>query len=317
MRRGGAMARGRDGGAAVTAEASGKGQPVSPSLSNAPSERRKTLRRFLRNRTAVAGGVVVLLFILIAIGAAFWTPYDPDTPVLSLRLQSPSLAHPFGTDDVGRDILSRLAYGARYSLLMGIVAVAIAAGIGVPVGLVAGYKGGLWDTSAMRAVDVLMTLPSIILAVAIVSVLGPGIVSVILAVGITSIPGFARLARAATLTLRDQDFVAAARVVGSCDSRILAIHIFPNSLPPLLVQASLGVGSTILIAAALGFLGLGVQPPTPEWGAMLSRGRTYISSAPHLVLFPGVAIAVLVLGFNLLGDGLRDALDPRLRGMTE
>jgi peptide/nickel transport system permease protein len=311
------MARGRDGVVTGRVDSETRTQPLSDGLENAPSERRKTLRRFLRNRTAVVGGLVVLLFILIAIIAAFWTPYDPDTPVLALRLQSPSLAHPFGTDDVGRDILSRLAYGSRYSLLMGIAAIAIAAGIGVPVGLVAGYKGKLWDTASMRLIDVLMTLPSIVLAVAIVSVLGPGILSVILAVGITSIPGFARLARAATLTLRDQDFVAAARVVGSRDSRILAVHIFPNSLPPLLVQASLGVGSTILIAAALGFLGLGVQPPTPEWGAMLSRGRTYISSAPHLVLFPGVAIAILVLGFNLLGDGLRDALDPRLRGMTE
>ncbi|MGH2531659.1 MAG: ABC transporter permease [Thermomicrobiales bacterium] len=283
----------------------------------ASRQRRVAVRRFLRHRAAVVGAGIVFAFVVFAVGAAVWTPYDSATPVLELRLGRPSLDHPFGTDDVGRDILTRLAVGARYSLLMGVAAVGIAAGIGVPAGLVAGYKGGWWDAGAMRAVDVLMTLPSIVLAVAIVSVLGAGVGSVILAVGVTSIPGFARLARAVALTLREQDFVAAARVVGASDRRILGVHLLPNALPPLIVQASLGVGGTILIASALGFLGLGVQPPTPEWGAMLSRGRTYISSAPHLVLCPGVAIAVLVLGFNLLGDGLRDALDPRLRGMTE
>ncbi len=282
-----------------------------------PTVRQQTFRRFRRHRSAAAGGAIILGFILVALIAAVWTPYPPDAPTLAQRLGSPTWAHPFGTDDVGRDIMTRLAYGARYSLLMGIVAVSLSAAIGVPTGLIAGYKGGRWDIVAMRVVDVLMTLPSIVLAVAIVSVLGPGIASVILAVAVASIPAFARLARATTLTLRDQDFVAAARVVGASDRRILARHVFPNSLPPLIVQASIGVGSTILIASALGFLGLGVQPPTPEWGSMLSRGRSYISSSPHLVLFPGLAIALLVLGFNLLGDGLRDALDPRLRGMME
>jgi ABC-type dipeptide/oligopeptide/nickel transport system permease subunit len=283
----------------------------------AESQRRRALRRFVHNRTAVAGAVVVFFFLVVAGIAAVWTPYPVDQPVLERRLGSPSLDHPLGTDDVGRDILSRLAAGARYSLLMGVVAVGLAAGVGVPVGLIAGYRKGWWDTGAMRLVDVLMVLPTFVLAVAIVSVLGSGIWSVILAVAVTTVPTFARLARAATLTLREQDFVAAARVVGARDSRILGVHILPNTLPPLIVQASLGVGATILIASALGFLGLGVQPPTPEWGAMLSRGRTYISSAPHLVLFPGLAIALLVLGFNLLGDGLRDALDPRLRSLAE
>lgn len=281
------------------------------------SQARQTWRRFRHHQTALAGATVVVAFVVIAVVATLWTPHDPDTPVLDLRLQGPSLAHPLGTDDVGRDILSRLAVGARYSLLMGLVAIALAAGIGVPAGLIAGFKGRWWDTGIMRVIDVLLTLPSIVFAVALVSVLGSGITSVILAVGITSIPAFARLARATTLTLRDQDYVAAAQVAGASDSRLLARHIFPNALPPLIVQASLGIGGTILIASALGFLGLGVQPPTPEWGAMLSRGRTYISTAPHLVLFPGVAIALLVLGFNLLGDGLRDVLDPRLRGTLE
>lgn len=287
-------------------------------LQDEPRRRRwQMLRRFVHNRPALVGAIIVVIFIAITAVAAIWTPYPADTPNLERRLASPSLAHPLGNDDVGQDILTRIAFGARYSLLMGITAVGISAGMGVPLGLVAGYKGGGWDTSAMRAIDVLMILPTFVLAVAIVSVLGAGILSVILAVAITSIPAFARLSRATTLTLRGQDFIAAARVVGAKDARIIMVHVLPNTLPPLIVQASLGVGSTILIASALGFLGLGVQPPTPEWGAMLSRGRTYISSAPHLVIFPGLAIALLVVGFNLLGDGLCDALDPRLKELAD
>ena len=275
--------------------------------------RRRVVGRLLRHRAALAGAVIVLFFVLVALVAFVWTPYDPNTPSLGDRLAAPSAAHPFGTDDVGRDILSRLAVGSRYSLVMGAAAIGIAVAIGVPVGLIAGFRGGWWDAAAMRVVDVLMTLPSIVLAVAIVSVLGPGVVSVILAAAVTSIAGFARLARATTLSLRDQDFVGAARVIGASDRRILVTHLLPNILPPLIVQASLGVGATILIASALGFLGIGVQPPTPEWGAMLSRGRDYISSGSFMVVFPGLAIALLVLGFNLLGDGLRDALDPRMQ----
>jgi peptide/nickel transport system permease protein len=277
------------------------------------SPRRVVLRRFLRHRSALIGAVIVLGCVLVALVAFFWTPYDPNAPNLSQRLAAPSLAHPFGTDDVGRDVLSRLAVGSRYSLVMGLAAIGIAVAIGVPIGLIAGYRSGWWDAAAMRGVDVLMTLPSIVLAVAIVSVLGPGVISVILAAAVTSIAGFARLARATALSLREQDFIGAARVIGASDRRILVTHLLPNALPPLIVQASLGVGATILIASALGFLGIGVQPPTPEWGAMLSRGRDYISSGSFLVVFPGVAIALLVLGFNLLGDGLRDALDPRMQ----
>jgi peptide/nickel transport system permease protein len=275
--------------------------------------RRRVIRRLVRHRSALIGAVIVLFFLLVALIAFVWTPHDPNTPSLDQRLAGPSLAHPFGTDDVGRDVLSRLAVGSRYSLVMGIAAIAIAVAFGVPLGLVAGFRGGWWDAAAMRVVDVLMTLPSIVLAVAIVSVLGPGVLSVILAAAVTSIAGFARLARATTLSLRDQDFVGAARVIGASDRRILLTHLLPNAMPPLIVQASLGVGATILIASALGFLGIGVQPPTPEWGAMLSRGRDYISSGSFLVVFPGLAIAFLVLGFNLLGDGLRDALDPRMQ----
>ncbi|HEX2924608.1 MAG TPA: ABC transporter permease, partial [Chloroflexota bacterium] len=280
------------------------GAPVAPGVAG-HAGRPGFLRLFARNRTALLGALLVVFFVLLAILGPFLTPYDPDKPNLPLRLQGPSPAYPFGTDEVGRDILTRIAHGARFSLIMGVVAMSISAFLGVPMGLLGGYRGGRWDTGVMRGVDVLMTLPSIVLSIAIVSVMGPGVVSVIVAVGITSTPAFARLTRAVALTLRDQDFVSAARVIGASDARILRLHIFPNTLPPLIVQASLGVGTTILTASALGVLGLGVQPPTPEWGAMLSRARTYLSVAPHMVLFPGLAIALLVLGFNLLGDGLR------------
>ena len=198
---------------------------------------------------------------------------------------------------------------------MGLVAIGLAGVIGIPIGLLAGYRGGWWDNASMRVIDVLMILPTFVLAVAIVAVLGSGIRSVIVAVAVTTIPVFARLTRSVALTLRSQDFVAAAQVAGAPERRILLRHILPNALPPLVVQASLGIGATILIAAALGFLGLGVQPPTPEWGAMLSRGRSYMSTAPFLVFFPGIAIALLVLGFNLLGDSLRDALDPWMQNL--
>lgn len=289
-----------------------------PVASSAAAGRRPGLLQLVvRNRVALAGGLLVLLFVLLALVGPLASPYDPEQPALAARLQGPSPASPFGTDEVGRDVLTRIAYGARFSLLMGLAAMAVAAAVGVPLGLIAGYRGGRWDLGIMRGVDVLLTLPSIVLAIAIVSVLGAGISSVIVAVGITSIPAFARLTRAVALVLREQEFVTAARSLGASDLRILRRHLLPNALPPIVVQASLGIGSTILTASALGFLGLGVQPPTPEWGAMLSRGRTYLFVAPHLLFFPGLAIALLVLGFNLLGDGLRDALDPRMKGMTQ
>ena len=278
-----------------------------------PSRRARTFKRFLKNPSGRIGLLIVLIFVVATIVASFWTPYPVDQPDLPNRLAPPSWAHPMGTDDVGRDVLTRIAVGARYSLTMGVIAIALAAGVGVPIGLLAGYRGGWWDTGSMRLIDVLMVLPTFVLAVAIVSVLGSGIRSVILAVAVTTIPIFARLTRSVALTVRSQDFVAAAQVAGASEPRILFRHVLPNSLSPLVVQASLGIGATILIAAALGFLGLGVQPPTPEWGSMLSRGRSYMSSAPFLVFFPGMAIVLLVLGFNLIGDSLRDALDPWMR----
>lgn len=274
---------------------------------------RRFIRLFTQNRAALVGSTLVAAFLMLALVGAVATPHDPNAPILGARLQRPSLSHPMGTDELGRDIFSRIAVGARYSLFIGVSAVAVAFLIGVAGGIVAGYRGGWWDIGLMRLVDVLLTLPTIVLAIAIVSVLGAGISSVVIAVGITSIPTFARLARAVVLTLREQDFIAAARVIGAGDLRIMARHLLPNALAPLIVQVSLGIGAAILTAAALGFLGLGVQPPAPEWGAMLSRGRTFISSAPHMVFFPGLAIALVVLGLNLFGDGLRDALDPRMR----
>lgn len=276
-----------------------------------PRPGQRVIVRFARNRIALAGASLVVLFVLVAIVGPLLSPYDPTKPVLASRLQPPSLAHLCGTDDVGRDLLTRIVYGARISLLMGVAAMAIACAIGVPLGMFAGYRAGWWDLAIMRGVDVLLTLPSVILAIAIVSVLGAGVSSVILAVGITAIPAFARLTRAVVLTLRTREFVQAARINGASDLRIFRLHLFPNVLPSLIVQISLGIGTTVLIASALGFLGLGVRPPTPEWGVMLSRGRVYVSSAPHLVFFPGLAIALLVLAFNLLGDGLVDPLDPR------
>lgn len=287
-------------------------------LSAPPTKRPKTgvLAVLLRNRTAMLGTLLVAAFGLIALAGPFLSGYDPNVPSLPDRLLGPGAAHLLGTDDIGRDIATRIAHGARISMTMGLLAMVIPALVGTPLGLVAGYFGGSWEFAIMRVIDVVMTLPSIVLALAIVTVLGAGAQSVVLAVGITSIPSFARLARAAALTIRNLEFVQAARAVGGSSARILGRHVLPNALPPLIVQASLGVGTTILTAAALGFLGLGVQPPAAEWGAMLSRGRTYIQTAPHLVAFPGLAIALVVLGFNLLGDGLRDALDPRMRRLS-
>jgi peptide/nickel transport system permease protein len=287
--------------------------PTLPLATTARRRRVGFLAVLVRNRITLLGLLLIAFFVVVALVGPILSRYDPNAPSLADRLAGPSAQHLLGTDDTGRDIATRIAHGARISLVMGVVAMAISAAVGVPLGLLAGYFGGRWDLAAMRLVDVLLTLPSIVLALVIVSVLGAGLTSVVVAVGVTTIPSFARLARAAALTIRNLEFVQAARALGGSNGRILARHLLPNALPPLIVQASLGVGTTILTAAALGFLGLGVQPPAPEWGAMLSRGRTYIVSAPHLVAFPGLAIALLVLGFNLVGDGLRDALDPRLR----
>ncbi len=279
--------------------------------------RSRALRAFATNRTAVLGAVILLFIALVASLGPVVSSYNPESPSLADRLQLPSMAHPLGTDELGRDLATRIAYGARVSVALGFLAVALAALLGVPLGLAAGYFGGRWDTALQRVVDILLGLPSIVLAIILAAVMGTGVQSVIVAVAVSSTPVYARLARAVALTLRSRDYVMAATVLGSSDARILIRHILPNALPPLVVQASLGVGTAILVASSLGFLGLGVQPPMAEWGAMLSRGRTYITSAPFVITFPGVAIALTVLAFNLLGDGLRDALDPRLQQLAK
>jgi peptide/nickel transport system permease protein len=265
------------------------------------------------NPGAVAGLAVLALLAAGAVAAPALTPYSPAAIELGGATDPPSAAHWFGRDQVGRDILTRILYGARLSLLVGFLAVGIGVAVGAPVGLVAGYLGGPADLLVMRLVDVMMAFPSILLALLVVTVLGPGLENAMVAVGVAAIPLFARLARASALSVKEMEYVAAARALGQSTVRIVARHVAPNCVAPLVVQATLRVGTAILTAASLSFLGLGVQPPSPEWGAMVSEGRTYITTAPHITIFPGLAIVLAVLGFNVLGDSLNDALNPSLR----
>ncbi|GBD30066.1 Glutathione transport system permease protein GsiD [bacterium HR32] len=270
-------------------------------------------RRLRRSRSAVLGLGILLVFALCGLFAPWLAPYDPYASDLENSLKPPSPRHPLGTDELGRDVLSRILYGARLSLVIGTIAVAIGVALGVPVGLTSGYLGGRFDLVVQRGIDVLLAFPSTILAILLVTILGVGLVNVMIAVGIVSVPTYARLVRGQVLSLKEQEFVDAARALGAGNLRIIFRHVLPNTLAVLIVQTTLQVASAILSAAALGFLGLGVQQPTAEWGAMLSTARQYIQLAPHTLLFPGLAIMLTVLGFNLFGDGLRDALDPRLR----
>jgi ABC-type dipeptide/oligopeptide/nickel transport system permease subunit len=270
-------------------------------------------RRLLRHRLAAAGGVIVLGLILVAILAPVLAPHDPIAQNLRETYRPSSGGHWLGTDEFGRDILSRVIYGARVSLLVGVVSVGIGLTVGTVAGLVAGYLGGRLDNAVMSVMDVLLAVPGVLLAIAIVAVLGPGIGNVMVAVGISSVPVFARLARGSVLVVRETEYVEAVHALGGSAGRVLFQHILPNIAAPLLVMASLHMASAILTAAGLSYLGLGAQPPMPEWGAMLSRGREYLRTAPHIATYPGLAIFISVMGFNFLGDGLRDALDPRLR----
>ena len=268
--------------------------------------------RFCRNRGAVTGLVILAAFLAVALFAPMATKYAPEENHLDQKLLEPTLAHLLGTDHLGRDILARLAFGARFSLLIGFAAVGVGLIIGVPLGAVSGFYGGWLDLVIQRVVDVLLSFPGFLLALSLVAVLGVGIENVMIAVGLGVVPAFVRLVRASTLSIRSRDYVEAARAAGARDPSIIWRHVLPNALPPVVVQATLGLGSTLLTAAGLGFLGLGVQQPTPEWGSMLGEGRSYIFSNPNLATFPGIAIFLTVLGFNLAGDGLRDALDPAL-----
>jgi peptide/nickel transport system permease protein len=271
-------------------------------------------RHFKKNRLGVGGLVIIVIVFFIAIFAPFLSPYDTGKTDVSLKLKSPSFQHYLGTDQLGRDVFSRMLYGSQISLSVGFVAVGISILIGILVGAMAGYKGGWVDSLLMRFVDIMLSFPSFFLILTVVAILRPNIYNVMIVIGITSWEGTARFVRAEFLSLRERDYVQAARALGVKDRRIIFRHILPNALAPVFVTASLGVASAILIEAGLSFLGFGVQPPAPSWGNILTEGRTYIFDAWWLTVFPGLAILITVLSFNLFGEGLRDALDPRLRG---
>jgi peptide/nickel transport system permease protein len=270
-------------------------------------------RRFTRNRGAVVGGAIVAMFLFIAITAPLIAPADPLLQNLSIAQQPPSTEHLLGTDELGRDILSRILMGARISLLITGSSVLIALVAGSLIGVFAALYGGAVDSALMRVMDVLLALPGILLAITIIAVTGPSIGSLVFAIGVSTVPMFARVARGSTLLVLSSEFIAAARSLGVGDWGLVLRHILPNIVSPLTVQSSLRLATAILTASGLSFLGLGPQPPSPEWGAMLSTGRSYLTSAPHIAVMPGLAIMIVVFGFNLLGDGLRDAFDPRQR----
>lgn len=270
------------------------------------------LRTLFRNRLAVIGFIVLVVLVGSAAFAPIVAPYDPlEMDLLNTYAPPGSAGHLLGTDNFGRDILSRLIYGARISLYIGIVVVSIAASIGTVLGLLAGYFGGWVDGLVMRAVEIFYAFPFLVLAIAVIAVFGPSIVNVMLVLGFVSWPLYARLVRAQVLALREVEYVEAARSSGMSSWRVMFKHVLPNALTPIVVAATFGIPEAILASAALGFLGMGVQPPTPEWGVMISEGKDFIRRAPYLITMPGIAIATVVLGFNFLGDGLRDALDPR------
>jgi peptide/nickel transport system permease protein len=274
----------------------------------------EVLRRLRRDHMAVAGGIFLLVVAVVSLLAPVLAPRDPIEINLAQRLVPPGTpGYPLGADDLGRDMLSRLIWGGRISLLVGFSAVAVALTLGVIIGLVGGYFSGWLDSVTMRLIDILLAFPAILLAITIVASLGPGLRNAMLAVAIVGIPYYARIVRGSVLSLREQEFVQAARVTGATNGRIIIRHVLSNSMAPLIVAATLDVGWMIMMAAGLSFLGLGAQPPTAEWGVMLSSGRQFIRNAPHLSVLPGLAIFLVVLALNFLGDGLRDALDPRLR----
>jgi peptide/nickel transport system permease protein len=284
--------------------------PVSPPITRRPPN---TLRRVLRSRNALLGGVVLVLVVLCALAAPVISPYDPIKTNQRTSLQAPSPTHPMGTDRFGRDILSRVIWGGQMSLPVGLVSVAIGLLAGVTLGLIAGYYVGWYDVGIMRFVDLLLAFPDILLALAIIAVLGPSLVNLMIAVGVAAIPQYVRITRGTVLSLKEREFVLAARVVGARDPAIIVRHILPNTTAPLIVLATLGIAAAIITGSALSFLGLGIKPPTAEWGNMLAEGREFLQHAWWVAFFPGAAIMVTVFAINLLGDGLRDALDPRLR----
>ena len=274
---------------------------------------RGVVLRFSKNRFAVLGLILIILFCLVAVFASHIAPYSYEEQDLLNTLMPPSSEHWFGTDEFGRDIFSRIIYASRVSLKVGIIAVGIGMIVGGILGAVSGYYGGWLDNLIMRAMDIILSIPSILLAIAIAASLGPGVVNIMIAIGISSVPQYARIVRGSVLSIRSQQFVIAARAVGGRDFHIIFKHILPNCMAPIIVQATLGVAWAILNTAGLSFIGLGIQPPIPEWGAMLSSGRNYIRDFSYMTLFPGLAIMITILALNFVGDGLRDALDPKMK----
>ena len=270
-------------------------------------------RRLKKSRLAMLGLIGLSILVFCALFADLIAPYDYALQDYTSLNQKPSLSHLFGTDNFGRDIFSRVIYGARISLVMGFISLSIGAVIGCILGAIAGFFGKKIESVIMRACDIMMSIPSTVLAIVITTTLGPGLVNAIIALSISTIPTFARVVRGSTLTVKDQEFIEAARCIGAKNSHVILHYILPNVLAPIIVQATLGIGKSIIMLAALSFLGLGIQPPTPEWGSMLSTARTFMRDYPHEVIFPGLAIMFTVLSLNLFGDGLRDALDPKLK----
>lgn len=274
----------------------------------------KLWSKLKKNKTAMVGLGILIIYAIILLLGPWLAPYDPYEIDLANKLQSPSMDHLMGTDDKGRDILSRILSGAYLTMGVGIFAVVFGGAVGIILGLVAGYYGGIIDSIISRIIDVMLAFPGILLALAIVSALGTSLINVTLAVGFFSVPMFARIVRGSTMEVKRLEYIDAVRTLGANDLIIIVRHILPNILSPIIIQASMRLATAILSAAGLSFLGLGAQPPSPEWGAMLSTGRDFLFNAPHIALFPGLMISMLVLGLNLLGDGLRDALDPRMKG---
>jgi peptide/nickel transport system permease protein len=273
----------------------------------------ETWHRLRKNKAAVLGLIILLFLIFVAIFADVIAPFDFRTQNLNATFVKPNATHWFGTDNFGRDIFSRVVYGSRISLQIGFIAVGIALLIGGFIGAISGYFGGVFDTLFMRLVDIMLAVPTILLAISIVAVLGPGITNLMIAVGVSSIPSYARIVRANVMSIKEMQYIEAARAMGTTNFSIILKHVIPNTLAPVIVQSTIGVAGAILSAAGLGFIGLGIQPPNPEWGSMLNAGRHFIRDYPHLTTYPGLAIMITILSLNLLGDGLRDVLDPKLK----
>src|ERR687888_795411 len=278
----------------------------------APSPWLAARRRFVRSGTGLAGALVLLVVVLAAVFAGQVSPYSPTRQDFRIEREPPSLQHPMGTDEFGRDVLSRVIWGAQASLQAGAVAASIALAVGLVLGMVAAYYGSHLDSVIMRCMDVILAFPYILLAIAVVAILGPGLKNAMIAIGIVYVPHYARVVRGSVLSVRARDYVEAARALGAPDGRVMWQHVLPNTLAPVIVQTTLNVGTAIIDTAGLSFLGLGTQPPTPDWGNMLSAGRSYVIDSPWIATFPGLATLATVLAFNLVGDALRDALDPRL-----